>query len=186
MENIMDVVEEVPYGTDVEAVEINGEMNDMDADSCIEKISNIERYRKFWLDYYAKKVNEVNEKCDRNVAYQQRKLRYFFATVPHRSTKTMEAYDLPHGRISVTFPERRLVPNKDAILKRFIKSGDREFVKVVESLDWSGYKARLFISDDGDVLDRETGEIIKDVDVEITEPTFSVKPSKDKGDESNE
>ena len=122
-----------------------------------------------------KKVNEVNMRCDSNVAYQQRKLRHFFDTVPHRSTKTMEAYDLPNGRISVSFPKPKLVPDRAAILKRFKESNDLEFVKVKEEIDWSGYSSRLFISDSGDVLDKETGEIIGDVSVEVTEPKFSVK-----------
>ena len=94
----------------------------------------------------------------------------------------MEAYDLPSGRISVSFAKPTLVPDKAAILKRFIDSNEREFVKVKEELDWSGYKSRLFISDSGDVLDKETGEIISDVSVEVSEPNFSVKAN-DTGDD---
>ena len=174
--------DEVPYGADVNELAVEDHMTDMDADACVQKISNIERFRSFWLDYYKKKIDEVNAKCDNNVAYQKRKLRYFFNTVPHRSTKTMEAYDLPSGRISVSFAKPTLVPDKAAILKRFIDSNEREFVKVKEELDWSGYKSRLFISDSGDVLDKETGEIISDVSVEVSEPNFSVKAN-DTGDD---
>ena len=115
MDYARDLIDEVPFGADVETMEVR-KMDDMDADACIEKISNWERYREFWLDYYQKKIDEVNQKCDRNIAYQRRNLRDYFATVPHRSTKTMEAYDLPHGKIQVTFSKPCLVPNKDAIL----------------------------------------------------------------------
>ena len=176
------MIDEVPYGVDVSALAINEHMDDMEADDCIQKIANIEKYRKFWLDYYNKKIEEVNNKCDNNVAYQNRKLRYFFDSVPHRATKTMEAYDLPSGRISVSFSKPSLVPDKEAILKRFIDNGDREFIKVEEKLDWSGYKSRLFISDSGDVLDKETGEVVSDVTVEVAEPKFSVKTNEN-GDE---
>ena len=180
-----DLEDEVPFGVDPETyVDDDGEhMNDMDADSCIQKIGNWERYRKFWLDYYAKRIDEVNEKCDRNIAWQKRHLRDFFMNVPHRKTKTLEAYDLPSGRISVTLSKPCLVPDKSAIIERFKSHGDNEFIKVKEELDWNGYKSRLFISDSGDVLDKETGEIIKDVAVEETETKFEVKPNKNGGNE---
>ena len=173
----LDLIDEVPFGADVETMEVQEDMNDMDADKCIQKISNWERYRKFWLDFYGKKIDEVNQKCDLNIAYQRRNLRDFFETVPHRSTKTMEAYDLPSGRISVTFSKPSMVPDKEAIIARLKESGENEFIKIEtkEKLDWSGYKSRLFISDTGDVLDTETGEVVTDVKVECSEPEFSVK-----------
>lgn len=183
LRNVKSMEDEVPFGADVDLLDIP-QMDDMDADTCIQKIGNWERYRKFWLDYYQSKVEEVNQKCDRNVALQQRKLRYFFGSVPHRSTKTMEAYDLPNGRISVTYGKPSLVPNKEAILERFKSSGDSEFIKVKEELDWSGYKSRLFISDMGDVLDKETGEVVKDVSIETPEPKFSVKINEKVSDET--
>jgi len=176
-EPIREVVDEVPFGADVEELDVP-QMDDMEADNCIEKIENWERYRQFWLDYYQKKVDEVNQKCDRNIAYQERKLRDYFSVVPHRSTKTMEAYDLPHGKIQCTFSKPTFVPNKEAILARLKEDGELEFIKVEEKLDWSGYKSRLFISNTGDVLDKETGEVVKDVSIEMSTPEFSVKPNK--------
>ena len=186
MEIIRDLIDEVPFGTDVEAVDLEPEMDDMSADGCIQKMENWERYRKFWLDYYAKRIEEVNQKCDRNIALQNRKLRRFFAFVPHRTTKTMEAYDLPSGRISMAYAKRTFVPDKDSILARLRNSGENEFIKVEEKLDWNGYKSRLFISDSGDVLDKETGEIIKDVSVEMSEPKFSVTINKKGVNENGE
>ena len=174
--------DEVPFGVDVEQMEVQT-MDDMDADGCLHKINNWERYRKFWLDYYQKRIDEVNQKCDKNIAYQHRKLRSFFESVPHRSTKTMEAYDLPSGKIQVTFGKPNLVPNKEAILERFRKEGETEFIKVKEELDWSGYKSRLFISETGDVLDQETGEIVEDVSIETPEPKFAVKINEKVSDE---
>lgn len=181
----LDMVDEVPFGAEVDALEVP-KMDEMDAAACVEKCENWEKYRNFWLDYYAKKIDEVNQKCDRNVAYQKRKLRDYFMTVPHRSTKTMEACDLPNGRLSMSFSKQSLVPNKEAILARLKKDGESEYIKIKEELDWSGYKSRLFISEMGDVLDKETGEIVEDVEVKTSEPEFSVKPIKEKESEENE
>ena len=178
MEMVREMIDEVPFGTDIESMEIEDRITDMDADACIQKIANWERYRKFWLDYYAKRIEEVNQKCDNNIEYQKRKLNAYYRGVPHRTTKTMEAYDLPSGRISVSIPKQKLVPNKDSILTRLKLNGEEEFIKVKEELNWDEYKSRLFISDSGDVLDKETGEIIKDVSVEMTEAKFSVTINK--------
>lgn len=171
------VIDEAPVAEVADEMEVMEGVpkDDMEADECLQKIGNWERFRKFWLDYYAKKIDEVNAKCDRNVAWQKRKLRYFFKSVPHRSTQTFEAYDLPSGRISLPFRKKKLVPDKVAIIARLEKEGAEQFIKVEKKLDWKGYMARLFISDDGNVFDSETGEEIKDVSIEEEEPDFAVK-----------
>ena len=107
MDNFSFLEDEVPFGADPNTVGYAEQLDEMEADVCLQKISNWERFRKFWLDYYQKKVDEVNQKCDNNVAFQKRKLRDYFESVPHRSTKTMEAYDLPHGRLSIGFDSRQ-------------------------------------------------------------------------------
>ena len=162
------------------------QIDEMQADECIQKIDNWERYRNYWLDWYAKKVEEVNEKCDRNIAWQKRKLRHFFKLVPHRNTKTFEAFDLPSGRLTMPFPKAKMVPDKATILARFEKDGENEFIKVKKDIDWDGYRKRLFINEDGVVLDKETGEVISDVSVEMSEPEFSVTISKKGGNDDGE
>lgn len=181
-ENVKPMEDEVPFGVEVEAMDV-APMDDMEADACVQKIGNWERYRDFWLDYYQKRIDEVNQKCDRNVAYQRRKLREFFRSVPHRHLKASEAYDLPSGKISMSYPTPKMIPNKADILERFKKNGDTQFIKVKEELDWNGYKSRLFISDSGDVLDKETGEVVKDVLVEVSEPDITVTNNKKVSDE---
>lgn len=177
--------DEVPFGKEADEIEVS-HVDEMDATACIEKRDNWERYRQFWIDYYTKKIEEVNQRCDRNIAYQDRKLREYFLSVPHRKTKTMEAYDLPNGRLSMSFMQKKLVPNRDSILERLKKDGETSFikVKVKEELDWDGYKSRLFISDMGDVLDKETGEIVEDVSIEVSEPKFTVKTNKKESEEN--
>lgn len=162
------------------------QIDEMEADACIQKIENWERYRKYWLDWYAKKIEQVNEKCDRNIEWQKRKLRFFFKFVPHRNTKSFEAFDLPSGRLTMPFPKKKMVPDKASILARFEKDGDEEFIKVKKDVDWDGYRKRLYINDDGSVIDKETGEIVSDVSVEESEPEFSVTITKKGGNENGE
>ena len=190
MENFANVIDEVPFGEDP-TIYIDPESalhDDMDADACLQKIGNWERFRKFWLDFYQKKIDEVNQKCDNNIEFNRRKLKDYFATVPHRSTKTQDAYDLPSGKLAIVYSKPKLAPDKHAILERLKNAGEMEFVKTktTEDLDWQAYKDRLFISEDGEsVIDRETGEVLKDVAIEQNAPEFKVTPNKKKGEEEN-
>ena len=186
MERFGVMEDEVPFGTDVETIDLMDKLDDMDANECIVKIENWNRYKDFWLDYYKKKIDEVNAKCDRNIALQNRKLRYFFLTVPHRKTTTMEAYDLPSGRISMSIPKQKMVPNKEAVIARLKKDGDDKFIKIKEELDWNGYKDRLFIGESGEVFDKETGEIVNDISIEMSETKFEVKINKKGGNDNGE
>ena len=181
MEKI-DIIDEAPYGDNPYIDPELCPKDDMDADECLTKINNWERFRKFWLDFYAKKIEEVSQKCDRNIAYNRRKLKDYFSTVPHKSTKTQEIYDLPSGKLAMVYKKPSLVPDRQAILDRFKASGDKEFIKTktTEDIDWNGYKERLFISEDGKtVLDKETGEIVKDVSIKVEDPEFKATPKKE-------
>lgn len=184
MENLIDVVDEIPFGVDIAALVVDEPMDDMQADACLQKIANWEKYGKFWNDWYSKKLEEVNEKCRNNIELQKRKLRYYYQSVAHRKTKTMEIADLPHGKLCMPFVKQKLVPDKEAILLRLKDSGENQFIKTKEELDWSGYKDRLFISDSGDVLDKETGEIITDVSIETVEGEFTVKAQSKESEET--
>ena len=184
MERI-DVIDEVPFGEDP-AIYIDPEKalcDDMDADACLQKIANWEKFRKFWLDFYAKKIDEVNQKCDNNITYNRRKLQDYFEKVPHRTTKakTQEVYDLPSGKLAVVYKNARFVPDNQAIIERLKRTGETEFIKIKtsEDLDWKGYKERLFISEDGNmILDRETGEVVTDVEIDRPTPEFKITPNK--------
>ena len=160
MKDLIEVVDEIPFGVDMESLVVDEPMDDMEADACLQKIMNWEKYSAFWHDWYNKKLAELDEKCKNNIDFQKRKLRYYYQSVAHRKTKTMEIADLPHGRLSIPFSKQKMVPNKEAIIARLRENGEEQFIKTKEELDWSGYKDRLFISDSGDVLDKETGEII--------------------------
>ena len=191
MEKI-ELLDELPFGEDptVYIDQKTALHDDIDADACLQKINNWGRFRKFWLDFYAKKINEVNQRCDNNIAYNKRRLRDYFATVPHRTTKakTQEVYDLPSGKLAVVYKSASLVPDRKAIIDRLKKAGEIEYinVKTSEDLDWKGYKERLFIGEDGSsIIDRETGELVTDVTIERPMPEFKATPKTAKGEDED-
>ena len=76
-------------------------------------------------------------------------------------------------------PTRYTFANGDDVKandERLIRIAPKEFVKekTVTSVDWGKFKARLIITDDGTVVDGETGEIIAEITTQVVPDKFIV------------
>ena len=180
-------MEEVSEG-EFRYVEDMKEENDMDAEERLSKIKGWEAFRKKWLDYYQKKIDEVNDRADRNIAWHKYHLSRFFRSVPHKKTNTTYYYDLPSCRLVMNNPADKInKPSKEdlaKILLRLAEEKDTGMIKttVTEEVDWNKYKDNLSIVD-GQVVDMRTGEFVSDVPITHVDPEFVLKFKKDKGDE---
>ena len=59
--------------------------------------------------------------------------------------------------------------------------------KTTEDVDWDGYKENLTIDENGQVVDKRTGEILDDVPITHVEPEFVVKmKGKDENDDERD
>lgn len=190
------MADEAPEQQDGQYVEEAHEENDMDAENRLAKIKGWEAYRQRWLDHYQRKIAEVNDRADRNIAWHKFHLAQFFRSVPHKTTKTSVYYDgLPSCRLSMTMATDKInKPSRedlDKILLRLAEQGDKGMIKktVTEEVDWAQYKANLAIVD-GRVVDMRTGEFVDDVKITHVEPEFVLKFNKEsmsmKEDENNE
>ena len=168
-------------------------MTDMDAEAHVEKINMWDAYRKKWVEHYEKKIAEVNERADRNIAWHRHFLRMFFNLVPHKGTKTTLYYDglLSSKLVLKKGTDKINKPKADVLLKiklRLLEHGEKEYIvtKTTEDVDWDAYKANLSIVD-GQVVDKRTGEILEDVPITHVEPEFVVKMKgrEDNDDEGN-
>jgi len=159
--------------------------NDMDAEAHVEKINGWEAFRKRWIEHYEKKIAEVNERADRNIAWHKHFLERFFNTVPHRATATQLSYDLPSCQLVMKKATDKLnKPNAEAmqgILLRMCEHNDTQFVvtKTTQNVDWDSYKKLLTIVD-GQVVDMRTGEFVSDVPITHAEQEFVLKFKKEK------
>ena len=83
----------VVVADEAEATSEAEQMTDMDAELRVEKINMWEAYRKKWVEHYEKLIAQVNERVDRNIAWNKHILRKYFSLVPHKGTKTTLYYD---------------------------------------------------------------------------------------------
>lgn len=122
-----------------------------------------------WLD----KEKEVAEK---EISFREMKLREYFDSLPAKAikeTKTQKSYKLPSGVLKLKYRGPEIIRD-DAKLLAWVKQNKPRFVKVKESVDWSGLKELTKI--DGDkVIDIQTGEIIDGIIAEQREPEFIVE-----------
>lgn len=155
-----------------EAVETFVIDTDAKAVWALREIKNARADRDRWVKWYKDKIAEIEAQTDFNTANLEKMLAEYFATVPHKATRTQESYALPEGKLILKKqqPEFR---RDDATVIAWLKQNGGRFVKVREELDWAGLKAATGVFN-GNVVD-ENGEIIPGIEVVEREEKFVVE-----------
>lgn len=160
--------------------------DDMDADEHARKIQYWENYRTIMIDHLKRQIEAVNTKCDSIIGYHTSLLSNYLHRIPHKITKTQESYMLPCGRMVLTRAHDSIKkPDKDgekAVISRLKQDGETYFIKTSESLDWANYKKQLKM-DNGKVVDKTTGEIIDDVQIEHVDASLVMRFENVEGNE---
>ena len=117
------------------------------------------------------RITEIKNKCNNDTAYLKSLLAEYFQTVPHKETKTQETYKLLSGSLVFKKPSQKINHDDSTLITAL---DGTEFVEVKKSLKWGEYKKTLVISD-GEVIDGNTGELIKGCSVEDVPASFDVK-----------
>ena len=150
--------------------------SDQKAEWAIKKIQEARKDRDFWKAYYKDLMDKTEAEYEANVEGLEYMLGEYFKTVPHKKTKTQEAYQLPSGKLILKKQEPEF-DRKDELLVPWLKQNAPEFVKVKESSDWAGLKKTVAVFD-GNVVN-ENGEIIPGVTVTNRPEKFVVEVSAD-------
>ena len=97
----------------------------------------------------------------------------FFATVPHKETKTTEKYRLLSGTLTFKKGATKTKLDETKLVPWLKANGYGELVKVEESTRWADLKKLLSYT--GDIATMtETGEIVEGVTVYETPGIFTV------------
>ena len=139
----------------------------------LEQIKKARADRDFWVEWYAQKTKEIKEQTDFNTMNLEARLADYFATVPHKSTKTQESYTLPGGKLILKKQNPEYKRDDKAVIEWLKKNYDGQFIKVTEALDWAGLKGKTE-DFEGNIV-TEDGEIIPGIEVIYREPKFVVE-----------
>lgn len=153
--------------------------SDAKADWALRKIREQREDAERWRAYYLAQIAKAEESAQQTEAFFMALLERYFATVPHRSTKTQDAYDLPSGKL-LRKAQQPDYQRDDTQLLAWAKANAPELVEVKETVRWGDLKKRL-ASTNGQAADKETGEIVPGVTVTYRDPVFTVSLAKEAG-----
>lgn len=118
-------------------------------------------------------IAAINEKVAAARKRMESCLADFFATVPHKETKTTEKYRLLSGTLTFKKGTTKTKLDETKLVPWLKANGYGELVKVEESTRWADLKKLLSYTGDIATL-TETGEIVEGVTVYETPGIFTV------------
>ena len=147
--------------------------DDKAAEWCMKKIREAEADRAMWKTHYEAQMEKVNKAADESVVYFTAKLEEYFASVPHKATKTQESYSLPGGKLILKQQQPKFETDDDALVPWLEANGRTGLVKIKKSADWATLKKSLnFVGTNAVTVD---GEIVPGVKVEQRPDVFKVE-----------
>lgn len=149
--------------------------DDASAEWCMEKIREAEADRAKWKAHYEAQMEKVNEAADSAVNYFTAKLEEYFATVPHKATKTQESYSLPTGKLIRKKQQPEYERDDNKLVPWLKQNFMGQLVKVKESADWASLKTLVHVTPDGANVATDDGEIVPGVTVTPRPDVFKIE-----------
>lgn len=164
----LDELEQVDLGTVAEGERAPFRItDDRCADWAIRKIADEQ------IAAINEKVAAARKRMENGTSYLTSCLADFFATVPHKETKTTEKYRLLSGTLTFKKGTAKTKLDETKLVPWLKANGYGELVKVEESTRWADLKKLLSYTGDIATL-TETGEIVEGVTVYETPGIFTV------------
>ena len=146
---------------------------DAKAEWALQKIREARADRDRWVNWYEDKIKEIKEQTDFDTMNLERMLADYFATVPHKKTKTQESYKLPGGKLVLKVQNPEYKRDDNIVIAWAKENNMAQFVKVEEKLAWQELKDATAVFE-GHIV-TEDGEIVPGVDVVNRESKFIVE-----------
>ena len=146
---------------------------DSKAEWALKKIAEARSDRDRWVAWYQQKIKEITEQTDYNTMNLERMLAEYFASVPHKKTKTQESYSLPCGKLILKTQNPEYKRDDATVIDWLKKNNQTQFVKVEEKLSWADLKAATAVFE-GHIV-TEDGEIVPGVEVIERDAKFVVE-----------
>lgn len=151
--------------------------DDQTAEWALQKIREAEAEKAKWKKFYDERYNAVCSSCDLTIANLTSLLQSFFATVPHKQTKTQESYALPGGKLVFKKQEPEYERKDKEIIDWLKQNKGEKYIKVQEALDWAALKKTLTVA--GETVASEDGEIIPGIKAIERDDVFKIELKKE-------
>lgn len=159
-------------------------VNDVQADEALEQISEIRAEAKRLEMVGTARIQNIEQqlrlKLDSLDSQEQMlidQLRSYSLGINFKETKTQKKYKLVSGELVIKKPTVKIeVLDRDKLIQ-YAENSAQDYIKVKKDVDWAGLKKLLEIDEDK-VINKETGEIIGDLEgltVKEIGETFEIK-----------
>lgn len=138
--------------------------SDEKADWAVRKIKEHAADAERWEAFYKEQAQKIKASAQQSIEYLSVELYKYFATIPHRATKTQEKYKLPSGELVLMKEKEDFERDNDALLQ-WCRENRPELVRIKEEPDWNAVKAYI----------KETGELPEGVTPMQRPPEFKVR-----------
>ena len=125
------------------------------------------------IDFYQSRIQQEQERLSHSSGFLKAQLMEYFATVPHKKTKTQETYRLPSGNLKLKYGKLQYRHDDKALLK-FLQDRDMtDYIKTTQAPKWGDIRKTLVPA--GDKAVNSDGEIVEGVTVEQGPEEFKVE-----------
>ena len=152
--------------------------DDRDAEWCLKNIREAEQDKERWKKHYEAQLEKVNAEANNRIEYFKARLEEYFASVPHKATKTQESYSLPGGKLIMKRQGPEYKVDDAALVPWLEESFMGQLVKVEKKADWEGLKKVVTVTPDGMHVATDDGEIVPGVTVTARPEVFKVEMEK--------
>jgi len=144
------------------------ENNLLNLENIVEEIKEKESEKVRLEELFNAKVEELNNalkdktnKIENEINYLKQMARVQFESQPYKETKTQKKISLLSGDVVLKKATKKIEGDKNILLD-WGKTNASEYIeqKIVESFRWADFKKNLQITDDGQVVNTETGELV--------------------------
>lgn len=133
--------------------------NDGKAQWAMEKIRQAQQDTDKWKEHFAEQLARIKQENDSTIAFFTAHLERYFATVPHKVTKTgQEKYALPGGTLLRKPQNPQYAVEPDPLLGYLDAHEMTDYVKTERTPMWAELKPTLTLAH-AEQTDPETGEV---------------------------
>lgn len=149
--------------------------DDGKADWAMRKIAEARQNTAMWQEHYRAQMDAIRKADEETEAYFTALLLDYFRTQPKHETKTQAKYKLPSGEL-VLKRQQPEYQRDDAKLVECLMHGDlSRYVKLTPSVDWAALKAACTVTEDGALVDKDSGLVLDGVRAVPRPDKFEVK-----------
>ena len=151
--------------------------DDKAAEWAVKQISNARADTERWRTHFSEQLRRIEEANEQTVAYMTAQLELYFDTLPHKTTKTQESYQLPGAKLIRKTPAPQYVVDNDRLVEH-LRTAAPDLIETVCKPRWGEYKKRCQVVG-GELVDSATGELVDGVTVAERGAVFTVEVKQD-------